>query len=644
MLQDENSDFEVADPPQSWTASGGTFVAETSSPLFGDQSGRWDSSASAQTLDSTVVAIPVGLQENLCEVKIQYLWDSGASGDLELKAYDGTNDIAVTELDPTSGAVTEAAIQFTCPTSGNLRLRLESTVANPAEITVDNAFVGEASTIKVGAAEIYGSITYHSQANCFPSETSATYADLLTDSDCFVNAPTVSGNAVAPTDDNVAIEFNSLPPGEYYVEVIGDGRSGSTGTDEFCSFRLHDGTTAGSQITRLNEFETTDNNITQVTGTFSYPSGQSSSIQIRTQVMRTAGSSSCGWVNSTAFDASNPVTSVTYTVWRYPLSNSQALNLNTQGWHIDANIGGANLDLGTSDVTSPTEITNGSLDMVLNTGSKSAEIPCSGTNPSTGLTCAAGSEGLGVVFEAPSAGKYEVCFSFNHFAQRNTSGIGQFDTTFELVETPNNAQTILQRGNVRMFSGGGAVQASADDIRFTNPHHLCGYFTFGSAGQKTIRTVYEQDAQGTVTASLVIGDRAALLNDRDIHVLVRKMTEGKPLPVIFNTVSSPIQNGVKMFGCRIDYPAGVPTIAGDTSLCTWIDSIDDDGTGDGGINVASGTCSGEPVCTINPLGNSNRCGNVVGAISSTEINFEIYGCTTGTLVDNAFFVQCHCAK
>lgn len=151
LLQEFNSDFESGSPPQNWTASGGTFIAETTDPLFGLQSGSWDSNASSQTLSSQLVTIEKGFIGKKCTADIEYKWPSGVAGDLSFQVVDQVpNILATVNLEPTTGINTRKAfLAFDCPSvaTDQLRVRLLSNVANPALIAVDNAFVGTGKTV-----------------------------------------------------------------------------------------------------------------------------------------------------------------------------------------------------------------------------------------------------------------------------------------------------------------------------------------------------------------------------------------------------------------------------------------------------------------------------------------------------------------
>ena len=192
-------------------------------------------------------------------------------------------------------------------------------------------------------------------------------------------------------------------------------------------------------------------------------------------------------------------------------STAQVFNT-TGGWFIDANIGGALVNLGTAGVSSFTEITNTSLDLVVNTskGSAPAEIPCISGTASVGLTCntPAVAESVGISFIPPKTGKYRACFAVSH--QVNNIGV-----TLQIVETSNTSSTILTEGSER-FNFYSATTTSV-------PVKLCSNFTFSDTSKKTLRLMFEQTAGGAT--SQVLADRAATEGQRDLHITVEPIVE-----------------------------------------------------------------------------------------------------------------------
>lgn len=187
-------------------------------------------------------------------------------------------------------------------------------------------------------------------------------------------------------------------------------------------------------------------------------------------------------------------------------------------WRVDANISGANPDLGSSSQASYIGVFNSSLTLTNNSGNGvlTAQIPCSSTNAPSGTTCSAGSESVGVAFTIPADGcavsgacDVRACASFGHVMI--TGAAGAIELAFQLVETPANAQTISQEGKSRVESR----IAASNTLGL--PVMVCGTFTFTSAGQKVLRLMYEQTAAGSITANVITGDAEALVGQRDIH-------------------------------------------------------------------------------------------------------------------------------
>ncbi|OQB05764.1 MAG: hypothetical protein BWY19_00789 [bacterium ADurb.Bin212] len=150
LLSAFNADFETSSPPANWTSSGGTFVSDTATEIFGTQSGVWDSSASAQTLCSNATTIERGMIGQKCQAQIYYRWPSGVANDIRMLVKDTAVEVATVNLTPTTGDnVTSAILVYDCPDTATdtLQMCLESTVVNPAAITVDNAFLGSGNSM-----------------------------------------------------------------------------------------------------------------------------------------------------------------------------------------------------------------------------------------------------------------------------------------------------------------------------------------------------------------------------------------------------------------------------------------------------------------------------------------------------------------
>lgn len=286
------------------------------------------------------------------------------------------------------------------------------------------------------------------------------------------------------------------------------------------------------------------------------------------------------------------------TVSRFPSVSEQVFRPDLLPWRVDASISGANPSIGTGAQTTYGEISNASLSMTQNAGSIPVGVPCSGTNPGTvgALTCSVGSESTGVTFNLPRPGDVLACASFTYVGV--TGGTGAVEPYFQLVETPNNAQTILQEGGAR-------IGASVSNLPFglSFPLRVCGNFRFDSIGQKTIRLFYEQLVSGTVTTSQLNADGSASAGQRDIKWEVYPITQAFPAPLLVGSVTSNSAGIERIERARIGWTAGVPSVTRQSG--NWIASLTDSAPGQVIINFVSGIWSSPPDCVCVGEDNTN---------------------------------------
>lgn len=129
-----------------WTNSGGTFVLETSAPLNGLASGKFTASGSGQYVESQAYAVPIILQGGSCLARV---WYTGGDSNLKLQVRDGTGTLLVSDagvnVEVTLQSNTKAGfaeVGFKCPSSGSIKLRIQSTAA-AAAITFDDNHLGQ---------------------------------------------------------------------------------------------------------------------------------------------------------------------------------------------------------------------------------------------------------------------------------------------------------------------------------------------------------------------------------------------------------------------------------------------------------------------------------------------------------------------
>lgn len=405
--------------------------------------------------------------------------------------------------------------EYVIPTkfgSTSTGIDIRSTGSTTGQLRIDSVELGDRLDVSdVQQARLLGTLTYAATANCGWATTSTTAAAFTADADC--PTPTVTGDIQAPGTKIPAFVIPAGITGS--IQVIARGsfsvsRSSSTSQDGVFSFNDGSTTTDIGRYRYADGVSTiSDGQIPNLQFGFNKSSSASQTIQIYGRV----------FAANQGISVSVDTIPLVFDVYYYPPAN-KIFSTDSLGWFIDANIGGSNVSLGLAAVLSYTEMTNSTLDLVVNTakGSQPAKILCSGTNPPTGTTCAAGNESVGLSFVIPKSGQYEVCANFSH--DLRIPQVSTTATSFQLVETPTNAQTILQQGEVRqqhvLISGG-----VGDFIQHAGQHTNCAIFNFASAGEKAVRLTYEQFITTAPTISQVLADRLADAGQRDIHFTVR---------------------------------------------------------------------------------------------------------------------------
>lgn len=605
FLQDLNGDFEAG--TTGWTNVGGTFTAISSGQLAGSISGQWDPSATAQTLDSSLITKLAGANGRSCSASFEYNWN-GTLGHLTAAVLDQTNAvIATSTLLPTTSTGTSISQipLFDCDAATQFKIRLTST-ADAAAIKIDSAFIGYGrNSQQIAQAAPYLRVNYGSFTGSAGWQT-------------YGGTGTVDvGNSANYVDGTKRINLDSVA--NYHV-----------------IFRVCNSVVSSNNVgigLEINGVLEQDTYITQAVP---------NDTGCRLGTAMVTNNTINGFIRLRMYNQTGGAvwSSAQVSVFKFPAAPADATTFETSGWKVDVNIGGTgNSSLGTVAVPNYSEISDPNLNLVVNSGSLPAQIPCSGTNPSTGLTCAAGNEVFGVVFDAPAATDAFVCASFNHYA--NVGAASNVNGVFTVVETPNNSQTILQSNNTRVDS---IIQNSGF---MGMPHNNCGIMRFATAGKKTLRLMYEQVVSGSVTISQIIADRNPAAGDRDVHITVIPIGQQFPTPV-FTDLQNSLRNRVANSdsGQVVMYSGSVLENGSTCSINrqiggTWISSVSRNGVGDCTVNFASGFFNGVdiPICvgqsyspatqyngvTITPALMRFNLSNSAGTMVSASGDFVCYG-------------------
>lgn len=609
LIAENNPGFEEG--TAQWTNSGGgaTFTTSGTTPGYELLSGVFNSSAASQTLSSTAVSIPSGLQGTPCVGSFWYK-TAESTNKYKVQVYDGTNVLSESTLEATGTAWDKfnGYTGFTCPSSGTILVRIIST-GDAADISVDQGMLGEQKTVLVDRNGFYGKVRTPWTASCGWSGTGfttpGTYSAVAA---CPV--ATATGSVEAPATKIPAVRLRNLPEGTYRFEARGVLYAGSVNGS--CTFSFTDGTNVfGKGIAARDSFSEQNGS---VLGEVTYSTSQSD-ITVQLRVIASNASTNCQVFNDAAVFENFEIS-----VYRYPVSSQVGIRADQTGWRVDANISGANPSLGTAAVTSYTGIENGSLTLVNNPGSGvlAAQIPCSSTNAPTGTTCAAGNESVGVSVPIPYEGDVQACVSFSSFAQCSSGG--SCNSVFQVVETPSNSQTILQEGKTRITGGVGTSVAGSPNGFF--PMRVCGTFPIASSGLKTFRLMYEQG--GSFSASTIQGDANPVYGQWDIHWEVYPLNRSSNIPVVFKgmvTSNSAGRERTERFTVETLCSASPCTISSQSG--SWVSSVTRSGVGQYAFNIIPGTFSAVPTCVCtNYSGNTRGC--TIGSLTTSGANISIF--------------------
>jgi hypothetical protein len=540
ILTNESFEDGIGSP---WTSSGGTFTQQSYAiPSESDTKyGQFVATASGQYIEQ-IVSVPTNFSAG-CQADFKKV-NIATAGIFKVQALDVSNNILAEQTIGVSPWIKIPTISFQCPTTGSSNLKLRLTSLAAGTIQFDRAYIG--SNQNIVESQCQGTVGCE---DVFTATVASTGTVVRENLDWINGNCVISGTSISTCAYNTGI-FTTAPS---------------------CTVTVNSNT-GGTLIYSWM----TDPSSTQVT-TKTFLNGAISAEAYHI-VCQKSGSD---------FTKAKPQTAV---------SSEQA------SWFIDANIGGANPN-GTA-TTSYLPFENATLDLVLNTGSASAEIPCSGTNASTGLTCSSGSEQVGVAFNPPYAGVYEACI------QGALYNNGPGTSTVQWVETANNSQTIITEGKARTAFNG------VDN--FSSTLNNCGTFTFNDVSKKTLRFSYESGA----TSLIIYGDRASSAGQRDMKITVRPLLSAFNRPILTgDQMTVPTSVKPVHYSGIVNGSGVISNKKGSfASSCTW-----------GGLSGGVATC---------PLTNSHTTRlNCTCSVSDGVASAAVFWCmplSTGTSSSQSF--------
>jgi hypothetical protein len=451
VLELANFDFEGG--TSSWTASGGSFTIETGTTLHGSGSGKFNSSATSQTLSSALKTIEGGFIGRKCQVHIPYYkYASGTDGDYNIKVMDGSSNVLSGPdnlLVTGSTATSQYFNTFDCPTAGTTMKVVITSTADAGDLIIDDVFLGQGRNIVAASqASFVGSGYFAGTALCTGwTRTNVALGSFTSTAAC--PGPTIEFNlgpgTIQTTDSDLPkFTVNNLPAGEYDVFFTAQiANSAGSGTEH--AFAVNDGTTTGATYT--NSSNDGSSTIT-VVGHFSYSTSANRTFEL-------FGSSSSGSV--TIANDNTGLRRTSFRVYRYPKNPIDAYSYDTQaiawtGYH-DSTCSFARTNTAFGDFAADTTCVFGERRNI---------------NFGTVTSALSGSDKLpGIVFTPKRIGNYYICADVN---VGDAAG-GNVAIALQLIDSNNNV--IGNRG----------IKIDNSSI----PMPVCGLYYAGSLAQETIK-------------------------------------------------------------------------------------------------------------------------------------------------------------
>lgn len=615
-LADQNPGFESG--AVKWSCSPALTINSNAASQFvpgSKQFATWDSNASAQECCSSLVKVS---ESGNCAVSLTYKVPSGTATH-KIVAKDGSKDLAGEDV-VSSTAAWRHDVEFPCAAaaSNQARVCLRSVASNEPAIQLDGGYAGEARNVGVAnlitestAFTPTGSLTTNATytgrrwrvGDRFHAEMTVSFSGTNTQGELTFNLPS-----------DVVIDTSKLTLGTSAsnYSIGSEGQVVDSGSNQYFIFPYYKTTTTiGVRYRRVSTAGTPGlqdgpNVDTSANAPITIASGDSFTVKVDLPVV--------GW------------------------PASQVVMPDAQGWYAAGNISGANPSLGVGNVSTFTEITSASLTLTPKSGSAPVGIMCSGTNaaatPSTSsTTCSAGSESIGFNVSVPRSGAYEICFHFAHNMSSNSNAAGV--TTFQVIRTPTNSQTISEEGGGKTHSGNaGGSTAGTGSVAFMS-RTACGNFNL-SAGINGFRLMYEQNVGATPPAtSDVVADADASAGQRDIYFLMKPISQQQQA-ILANSVSTGRTNGDKIGSARLDCDSASTIKSNPQGMVSTISNIS---SGTCSLVLATGYFSAAPICTVSWDGSGGSssdfysvCSSATacdvgggGAVTTAQINMTCIG-------------------
>ena len=590
--------FEATAVATYWTKTGSDTLTLTTSGanlIFGTGTGTYTAAASGNTLSSSTVAVPKGLQGQSCYAEIYYLY-AGTTGDYSFQIDDGAGNLLASAVSlPQATTPRLATINYPCGT-GNNRLQIKSNVASPSAIYLDNAYMG--GTKNVGTAQqailVGGAVVTGCSVGWAQTGTSFTTTWTTTPTGC---TPALFG-AAQSAGNQAGIKFASLPPGDYMIQYEGTIYQNIGNKNSY--FQFTDGTNTSREISTLST--TANIQVPGINHSFSYTAAQSN---VTWQIQAKTDSGGSAQVFGTT---ANPGT---FKLWYFPSSAQQAVKVD----QTPASYSGVLSQAGGGWTNNSAYSTFGDY-TVATTSTTLTNIQ------SRNITCVAESTKLpAITCTLPKTGLYQICANPSIY-----SNVANASTYTRLVD---GSATIINSGT----SWANPVNNQASPV-------LCGNYNATSVSSGI--TFKLQGSNGSSATQTIIGTTGSSIN-----WTVVALDQGMAVPFLQGNVTSNTSGQERVE--RLTFAGNAAMTAScTTNPCTivsqsgsWVTSVARTATGQVTVNVAAGIFSAVPTCTSygDPIINTTGCALKYSTSTTTALNFTEYN-FSGTASDGGCNIIC----
>lgn len=580
-----------------WTNSGGTFshVVSGSNLIFDKGSATFDASATSQYIQSKLYTVPEGLKSANCMGRLYY---KGGDSNLVLKVLDGSSNLLGSATFSAASSTLPLSVVFVCPSSGSIRLRVEST-ANAAIVALDNAHIGISDNmLLVGQASLWGGSTWPATANCTWSNSATSWQVYSADTDCTnPSGSNLQGYASAPSTKVPGIKFDTMPAGRYLVLVSGPLYKSTTSSGS-CEWRVHDGTNAwrGESVASST---TAAHTVSTLVAEFEYTTAQSNvTLQLQEQSL-------AGETCTIPIDNSVVSSGLTIQVYKFPSVQETAFKPDAvanswSGYH-----DGADCVWSTTSTSFVDPAIDASCTFTQRTNTNFGTV----TSYNDGTP---GNNYPGIVFTPSRPGTYQVCAVVS--LQNGTSG--------------SNADMQLTDGTAVIGKSGVTAAQSGAYVQMPS---VCGQYKATSTSSVTLKLQLKATGGGTAYISTSNSSGADA-----VAWSIFQVDQALPAPLLVNSVVSPSAGVEQIVRAFITNPG---SCAVSTQSGSWIGSVADPAAGECQINIAAGTFSSTPSCVCSMSSNNAGFCQIKDGATSTSLIAKTHN-DAGTAVDENFNIMC----